>query len=215
MAYNTVMALILSILVVFFLLLTSEYWWRTRKPHDELSRKFIHITVGSFVAMWPQFLTWEQIFYLSIAFLVVVTISVRFNIFKAIHAVERPTWGEFCFAAAVGILALSVRDPLIFSIAVLHMSVADGAAALVGTAYGRRNSYKMLGHRKSIAGSLTFLLISLLLLIAYGTVSPEYIAPVTLVLAAFLATGLENIAVRGLDNLLVPLFIAGLLTVVS
>jgi dolichol kinase len=215
MAYNTDMALILSILTVFLLLLISEYWWRTMKPHDEISRKFIHITVGSFVAVWPQFLSWNQIVFLSLAFLVVVSLSLKYGIFRAIHAVERPTWGEFCFAGAVGLLAIFVRDPLIFAVAILHMSLADGLAALVGTAYGRKSSYMVLGHRKSIIGTASFLLTSLFLLVAYGTVVPVMISPASLVVIAFVASGLENIAVRGLDNLFVPLFIAGMLTVLS
>lgn len=209
------MALIFSILVVFILLVASEYWWRTRKPHDEFSRKFIHITVGSFVASFPLFLSWNQIVFLSLAFVVVVAASLKFNIFTAIHAVERPTWGEFCFAAAVGLLAVFVKDPLIYAIAVLHMSLADGIAALVGTTAGKRNSYFVFGHRKSIAGTGAFVAVSIVLLIAYGTFTPTMILPVWLVLIAMVAAGLENIAVRGLDNLFVPLFVASMLLLLS
>jgi phytol kinase len=193
----------------------SEIWWRKRKPHDEFSRKFIHITVGCFVAFWPYFLTWNQIFFLSGAFIAVVLISQYLNIFKAIHAVERPTWGELCFAAAVGVLAIVTREPAIYMVAVLHMGLADGLAAVFGTIYGKSNSYMVLGHKKSVVGSLAFLLTSWLLLIGYATISSAVINPLLLVGIAGVATALENFAVHGLDNLLVPLFIAGSLALLT
>ena len=69
------MALILTVLAVFALLMGSEFWWRTHDSHDEFSRKFVHITVGSFVAFWPFYLSWGQIMFLSLAFLVVISIT--------------------------------------------------------------------------------------------------------------------------------------------
>jgi dolichol kinase len=206
------MTLILTICIVLSLLVISEAWWRTRKPHDELSRKFIHITVGCFAAFWPYFLSWKQIIFLSAAFVFSVAVSQYFGIFKAIHAVERPTWGEICFAAAVGMLALVTKVPAVYTVALLHMGLADGIAALVGTAYGRGNKYKVFGHVKSVAGSLAFFAISTVLLIGYATTAPEPISAVALVGLAVGATALENFAIRGLDNLLVPVLVASVLT---
>ena len=88
------MTLILTILTVFILLVANELWWRRKKVQDEFSRKFIHITVGSFVAFWPFFLDWNDIKLLSIAFIVVVLASKQLKVFQAIHSVQRPTHGE-------------------------------------------------------------------------------------------------------------------------
>jgi phytol kinase len=152
---------------------------------------------------------------LSAAFIVVVTVSLKLGVFKAIHAVERPTWGEICFAGAVGLLALITREPAIYAVALLHMGLADGVAALVGTAYGKKNSYKVYGHTKSIAGSLAFLAVSLTLLIGYATVASTPLNPAVLVLLAMGATALENVSVRGLDNLVIPVFVASALTLLG
>lgn len=209
------MTLILTVLAVFVLLVVSETWWRLKRPHDELSRKFIHITVGTFAAFWPYYMPWKYIIALSAAFIVVVGLSQYFNIFKAIHAVERPTWGEYCFAAAVGILALMTRNPAIYTAALLHMSLADGFAALVGKSYGQANRYKVFGHTKSVVGSLTFMLVSLVILIGYASVAPIPLNPIALVATSAVATMLENFAVRGIDNLLVPVFVAAVLMVLS
>lgn len=208
------MALILTILVVFLVLVVSEVWWRTRRPHDEFSRKFIHVAVGTFAATWPYYLSWKQILLISAAFLVGVLFSLYLNIFQAIHAVERPTWGEACFALSVGVLALVTHEPAIYTVALLHMGLADGVAAVVGTYYGKTNAYNVFGHSKSVAGTLAFLAISLTLLIAYATVAPLPANAGIIVGLALLATALENVAIRGLDNLFVPLAVAAVLTLV-
>lgn len=200
------MAIFLTVLAIFLLLFLNEWWWRAR-THGEASRKFIHITVGSFVAVWPLFLSWTQIELLSVAFVVTVLISRRFNIFKAIHSVQRPTWGEVYFGAAVGLTALLTHQPVIYAVALLHMSLADGLAAIVGRTYGGKFRYGVWGAEKSRLGTLTFLIISLALLVAYDVMRPGELG-LWLPLIAVGATVIENVAVRGRDNLLIPLFVA-------
>ena len=64
----------LAILAIFIFLVVSEYMWRREPKHEEFARKFIHISVGTFVAFWPYFLSRYQIILLSLAFLIVVAI---------------------------------------------------------------------------------------------------------------------------------------------
>ncbi len=201
------MALIVTVSIVFLLLCISEIWWRTTKVHTEISRKFVHISVGSFVAFWPFFLTWQQIELLSLAFLIVVGVSKHLNIMKAIHSVQRPTWGEIFFALAVGLIALLTNDKWIYMTALLQMSLADGLAAIVGLRYGKRQTYLIFGQVKSLVGSLTFFIVSIILLLGYRHFSGfEADIPVLFGLA-FLATAIENLGIMGLDNLFVPLLI--------
>jgi len=44
------MYLLLSVLIIFCILLMSEFGWRKRRFNNEFGRKFVHIAVGSFVA---------------------------------------------------------------------------------------------------------------------------------------------------------------------
>ncbi len=203
------MTLILTITAVFLVLLASELWWRYRKPHDELSRKAVHITVGCFAASWYWYLPRWQIIGLAVAFAVVVILSKRLHLFQAIHAVQRPTWGELCFAGAVGVLAAVTNNPAVYAVALLHMGLADGLAALVGTRFGRNNQYRLFGHTKSLAGSAAFLAVSLALLFGFVLYSGGLAVSYSMLLPIALgATLLENISVRGLDNITVPLFVA-------
>jgi phytol kinase len=209
------MTLALTVLAVFVLLCTSEIWWRHSRVHGELSRKFVHITVGSFVAVWPFFLTWDQIETLSLAFLVGIILSKSLHIFQAIHSVQRPTWGEIFFAIAVGAVALTTHNKWIYLAALLQMSLADGLAAVVGIRYGQRRRYLVFGHTKSLAGTVTFLVVSLAILMIFNQLSGSYVSLPLMLGVAAIASLIENLGVFGLDNLLVPLVVAVALRLVT
>ena len=202
----------LTVLAVFALLVGSEAWWRKRRPHDEFSRKFIHIFVGSFAAFWPFYLAWGWIVALSAAFVLGVILSKYFKVFQSIHAVERPTWGEVYFALAVGVLAFITHQPWVYAVALLHMSLADGLAAVAGVTWGKPTQYKVFGHAKSVIGSLTFFAVSLALLMFYQSMTGHALPVVAVLGIAAAATAVENLGVFGLDNLLIPIFIGLVLT---
>lgn len=202
------LALAATVLAVLVLLVSSEIWWRRQRPSDEISRKFVHITVGTMAALWPFYLSWGQIAWLGIAFVAAVALSKYFNIFQAIHAVQRPTWGEICFALAVGGLTMITHDRWIYAAALLHMSLADGLAAIAGTRFGKRTRYMVLGHTKSIAGTATFFAMSVLILTWFDAVHSSQISVWLIAALAGAATVVENAGIWGLDNLMVPMLIA-------
>lgn len=211
------LALVLCVLAVLVILLLSEIGWRRGYMGNEVGRKFVHVLVGSFVAFWPFFLSWDTIRLLSIGFVVVVLISRQFNIFKVIHSVQRPTYGGIYFALIVGVLTFITQRKGIYTAGLLQMSVADGMAAVIGVEYGiKRNigpRYKIFGHTKTVLGTCTFFVFSLAILVSYGADATRLGWGLAAALAAG-ATVLENIAVAGLDNLAVPLLVtAGLIWV--
>jgi phytol kinase len=206
------MALALTIVIIFVLLTLNEMWWRRHAVHSELSRKFIHVTVGSFVAFWPYFLSWHQIIFLSIAFLIVVAASKYFHIYQAIHSVTRPTWGEIYFAIAVGAITFITHDKAIYAAALLQMSLADGMAAIIGTRYGNRQKYLIFGNTKSVLGTLTFFIVSLLIIVGFLHYTQTHLAVSHMLGISAAACIIENFAVKGLDNLLVPLVVGLLLS---
>jgi phytol kinase len=199
--------IILSVILIFVLLVVSELWWRTGRIHGELSRKFVHITVGSFVAFWPFFMTKYEILGLSAAFIIVVSLSKKLQVFTAIHSVQRPTWGEVLFGFAVGLTAVITPSKWGYTLALLHMSLADGLAAIIGVRYGMKNRYLVLGSPKSWVGTATFFVVSLILFAGYCSVTGAGFS-LWYVGIALVAAALENVAVRGFDNLVVPLAVA-------
>ena len=205
------MRIIWTVLAIFLLLVIGELWWRKQRLNTEFTRKFVHITVGSFVAFWPFFLTWQEIRLLSVSFLIVVGISKYLRLFRAIHTVQRPTWGELFFALSVGAITFITHDKWVYAAALLQMSLADGFAAVVGTHYGQRFRYMIFGHAKSLLGTLTFFIVSAVLLIIFSHNSGQHLTYTFIFDLSVIASMIENLGVAGLDNLLVPLVIAGAL----
>jgi phytol kinase len=203
-----VIPVILTIIAVAILLILSELWYRRHGLHGEFSRKFVHVTVGSFTAFWPFFMSWDNIRFLSLSFLVVVALSKYLNVFTAIHSVQRPTWGELFFAAVAGALTLVTNNKWVFAAALLQMSLADGFAAVVGTRYGKSSQYVMFRHIKSYVGSLTFFVLSIVILLGLSHFSAYHLGLARIGYISLVATFIENIGVRGSDNLLVPMAVA-------
>jgi phytol kinase len=203
---------VVAIAVIFVIVIFAEYLSRYKGVHSELTRKMVHILVGIFVAFWPFFLSWRQIQLLSLLFLITVVWSIKFNIFNSIHAVSRNKIGEVAFALVIGILSLITSKDWVFTAAMLHLSLADGLAAVFGLAYGDGTTYKIMGRTKSIVGSLAFFFTSVVIMIGYAAFSGLGYSGVTLVWLPVIATVAENISGEGTDNLVVPLLVALVLT---
>ncbi len=211
-AYNTVMAVLLAIVATFSVLLLNEWWWRAHKTHSEFSRKFAHIIIGSGAACGPFFVSWGQIQWLGVAACVGVVASKYFGVLRMIHSVQRTTYGELSFAAAVAITPLITHNKWVYAAAILEMGLADGLAAVLGVHYGRRRQYSVFGRQKSLAGTLTFAVVSVVILLGYTTASgSNHLATLPLLGIVLLATLVENLAFLGLDNLLVPVVVAAIL----
>lgn len=206
------MYLLLSMAAVGVLLLGNEFWWRHKASHGEHHRKLVHMLVGTFVAFWPFYLSWTDIRIISLAFLLGVALSKGLNIFASIHEVERFSVGEICFALSVGVLTFITHTDWIYAASILLMSLADGAAAIVGLHFGRNNSYKVFGYKKSLAGTGTFFIVSLAILFAAKFMSGSSIALWVIPVASIIATGVENITIYGFDDLFLPVVTAVILT---
>ncbi len=197
--------------VVLLILIFAEYLSR-RGVHSELTRKIVHMMVGTFVAFWPFFLSWRQIQLMSLAFLIVVLGSLKLNLFEAIHSVKRHTMGEVLFALVIGMLAFIVSNKYVFAAAMLHLSLADGFAAIFGLAWGEGSAYKIMGRTKSLVGSLAFFFTSMTIMIWFAGFSHVSYSAITIVWLPLIATVAENVSGEGTDNMVVPLLVALMLS---
>ncbi len=195
-------------------LLTAEFLWQSKLfKRPEVSRKFVHILTGVFVAFWPFFMPFWVIQILSLLMLAVVVVSRRFRIFKSIHSVQRVTYGEYLFPVGVGITATFANTEWVYAAAMLHLSLADGLAAIVGTRFLKRG-YKIFGQTKTLIGSGTFYLVSIVIVAGIIWVTYPVYEITALALLFWLplvTTLLENAAVFGTDNVMIPLVVAAVL----
>lgn len=208
------------VLGVFVILVIAEALWEHKKLKDEAGRKLVHMATGAFVAFWPWFLSWRYIQAIALAFVVVIIISKKYHIFRSIHAVHRRGWGEIGFPLGILLASILAVAHWQFTAAVLVLALADGFAALVGTRAPHRikYSYKVIGGRKTWAGSLAFFMATTLILaaVAIGLVGGDagaYLLAATIPLAAVL-TVTEAVSGYGIDNFLIPGFLIILTRVV-
>jgi len=202
-----IVALLIVILAVAFLS-AVEYQSRRRKYPPEITRKFIHISGGTVAAFTPWFLSWHQVEAIAAALFVIILIARIFHILDSINSVTRASLGDLLFAASIFLVAVIANDRLIFAAAILQMGLADGLAAVVGTKYGERTAYKVFGRRKSLIGSFTFYLCSLVILAWYlviGHISGNW---AMLIWLPLVATGLEAVGLDGTDNLIIPVVVS-------
>ena len=205
------MYLILVIVIIFVSLLTSELLWRKKLVSAETSRKLVHIVSGVAVAFLPYYVDYDYITALSLVFIIVLFLSSRFKLFKSIKQVKRRSIGEYTFALVILVCSLTSPPSYVFTIAILNLALADGFAALIGEKYGKKTRYKVFNNQKSLVGSTTFLIVSLLILTSasvLGVITFSYL----LVLMVILLLIAENIFSHGVDNLIIPVIVVVFLT---
>jgi phytol kinase len=181
---------------------------RKRRYHPEITRKFVHITVATFAATWPFYMSWTHIELMSILLFIGVLVSRRYGYFKAVSGNRTSSWGELFFAMSIGFTALLSQDAWVFTAAMLSLGIADGMAAVVGTLFGGGHQYKVLGHTKTRAGTITFWVIIFFVVWICGVLKGPHDSWTTIIWLPVLVTIAENLGVSGLDNILIPFLVA-------
>jgi dolichol kinase len=180
----------------------------------EVARKVIHLISGLILVAWSFYISWEAIVFIELAFMASLGVTRWLKLFDSQHGINRLTWGEFFYPIGV-ILSIYLGAPRwVFILAILHLCVADAAAAVVGTQYGKGNSYKVFGQTKSLAGSIAFFFVSVLLIVGAFVLAPgeiTYTSRLMLFVMPLATTLAENLGAFGTDNLLIPLTVVLLL----
>lgn len=180
----------------------------------ELLRKFLHIGMGLVSLGLPWlFDTPRPVLLLAGAFAAGLLAGRSSACWRRIVGgilcgIRRPSAGDLCFPAAVAaVFVLSAGCVSSFCVPVLTLTLADAAAALVGTRHGAHR-FGRPGREKSVEGSAAFFLVAFPCAYVPLLVWPEggwgWTALLSLNLAALL-TLVEAVSGNGLDNLTVPL----------
>jgi dolichol kinase len=196
---------------ILLILLTAELLNERKILKGEYLRKFVHILAGAFIAFWPWLLSWRTIQILSLLMILAMVTNKNIGFFNYRGRVRRPTYGDYFFAAAIFLSATFSHSKVIFALAILEVALADGLAAVVGIAFGKRWSYKVFGNTKTVIGTMVFWIVSVAilaagLLAAHDVYSFKDYYYLVLLLPPAL-TLLENMAVFGIDNLVIPIFL--------
>ena len=227
MSQADIIALALSYLYAFALLLTFEGLGKLFKWQAFFTRKLIHIGAGMWV--WGVVLLFDHWYIGVIPFATFIVLNYVFHkrrLFSQMDADDQ-TLGTVYFAFSITMLFLlfwrqkPVVDFLPIAVAAaMSMTWGDAMAALIGRYFGKRK-FTLRRHTRSVEGSAAFVLFSFVAIVLslffadlYSSVSPSIGHCVLMAAAAsFAAMIAEAVSPRGTDNLSVPLVVAVVLLV--
>ena len=194
------------IVSIFFL---SWIFQKYKPNNNELKRKIIHIGIGPLIPI-AKFLEIDQnsaLFFTGIISLLVL-INYIFKIIPTIEDVERKSYGTlfYCLSLFILIFIFWDKDPYSLITGFFIMTFGDGLAGLLGKTFNSR-SWFFLRQKKSLIGTLTMFLTSLIIVssLGYATQNSLNLNYFTI---AFIATLLEQVSFLGIDNFIVPILSA-------
>lgn len=195
------------------------------KIGKEVSRKFIHIMLGNwwFIAMCFFTNVWFAMF-VPITFVIINYISYKKDLIKVMEREEQDGLGTVYYAIALLILVVVsfgiYDDPLLGLIPNLVMAYGDGFAAVFGKLI-KSKKYKLSEAKKSFAGSLTMFIITFILITGYlawkhGDIFWQTGHWIMIsVMMAFVATAIEAMSGKGIDNISVPVSVLVMLILIG
>jgi len=198
------------ICIYIFSIFSLSWIFQKYKPNNnELKRKIIHIGIGPLIPI-AKFLEIDQnsaLFFTGIISLLVL-INYIFKIIPTIEDVERKSYGTlfYCLSLFILISLFWDKDPYSLIAGFFIMTFGDGLAGLIGKTFNSR-SWFFLKQKKSLIGTLTMFLTSLIIISSLGyakqnSLNLDYFT------IAFIATLLEQISFLGIDNFIVPILSA-------
>ena len=146
-------------------------------------------------------------------------LSYKFNIIKSMERdeEEKDGLGTVYYALSLLILALvtfgPLNNPIIGLVGVAVMGYADGMAAIVGKGIDSPE-YSVNGNKKTLAGSVTMFIISLIIIsgaLSYLGVTNFFVKAIIM---AIITTIVEGVSIKGTDNLTIPLLTSGMIFLV-
>lgn len=203
------------------LLLICELLIYICKLKGENARKLVHIVIAIYAASWAFYLDATVIALISVILVSVVIIVQKYPLLHSFKTVKRMTYGEVWYPLGIGLSAILFTNPYVYVIAVLHMGIADGLAAVVGVGMGKEaKRFKVYKQTKSVAGTLVFITTSFVLYTAYwlvvssvATFSQSVGNTIAISLSsAIIVAFVELFSPKGSDNILVPIA-AGMLAI--
>lgn len=209
-------ALGISFLYVFAVVGLAEWLRRAGHISFDLSRKIIHVGIGSWIL--PTVLLFHSRWLAATPpaiFVLLNLLSLRGKWSQAMDSNAGANIGTVLFPLSFVVLLLGLWEApggrAAIAGGILSLAWGDAAAALIGLRWGRHR-YRVGAGFRSLEGSAAMFVFSVLAVAVAGlAVGGHPYRPVLLLLAPAVATLLEAGARRGTDNLLVPVGTACLL----
>jgi phytol kinase len=170
------------------------------------SRKATHVLSGVTIYFMPLYLSRSEIIWLAIIFTLVLTAS-KWRTILSLHNVHRKTLGEIFYPFSVGVLSMLClpQHQQAFQIGILVLAFSDGMAGIIGEIWDFR-PISMFKNKKSIGGSITFFIVTCIILFSFHGFSAEHLYMIFA--ASIILTAVEFVLIYGFDNLALPILTA-------
>tara|TARA_B100000287_G_scaffold58663_1_gene51525 strand:- start:78 stop:605 length:528 start_codon:yes stop_codon:yes gene_type:complete len=134
-----------------------------------------------------------------------IFLNYSYKLFPTIEDVDRKSFGTlfYCISLFILIFLFWEKDPSSLLAGFFIMTFGDGLAGLIGKNL-KSKSWVFLKQKKSLYGTITMFLTSLLVLYSLGYIQQNNLN-INFLIIAFIATALEQFSVIGIDNFLVPI----------
>ncbi len=190
----------------------AEAWSRLGNARPEHSRKLVHFGGGLLCLFFPWLIGSPLVVLaLTAGNAALFATGRRLGFLHSLHSVNRRTLGSEFYPISIFLVFLIAHDrPWLYLSAILVLAVADAFAALVGNRYGSIH-YEVEDNRKSLEGSLVFLVVAFLAIqlpLLHMTDTPRLVCTLAALYTAILVTGFEAISLGGTDNLFIPIGVA-------
>lgn len=207
---NDVLGATILLLLFFTVIVCAETLMRKGRLPAEIARKSIHLSGGLGCLLFPFLVSsWITVLCLASIFAAIFFLGENRNMLKSLSSVERRSCGSLLFPFSILILFIVSEGRLwLYIAALLVLVLADTAAALTGTRFGRTFYKTAPGEQKSAEGTAMFCLVgffAVYLPLLFLSDIPHITCILTAALMALLLGGLEAVSIGGTDNLFVPL----------
>lgn len=209
---KNILGIIISYLFIGIVIVLAKFF---KKSGEEASRKFIHIMLSNwwFIAMYFfENALWASIVPLS--FVIINYISYKKNLISVMERESQDGLGTVYYAISLLILAIITfgitKRPEIGLCSILIMGYGDGLAAVIGKRV-KSYEYKIGNTKKTLAGSLTMLIITFIIVAIFSGVTGVNLWLIKSIITAIILTVIEAVSIKGTDNITIPLSACALL----
>ena len=195
------------LLYLFLIFLISIVFKKYNENSREIVRKIIHIGIGPLIPI-AQFLKIDQnsaLIFTGIVSLLVL-INYIYKLFPTIEDVERKSYGTIFYCLSIFILTWLFwdKDPYALVAGFFIMTFGDGLAGLIGKNF-QSKSWIFLNQKKSILGTLTMFITSLIVVFGLGYFQKYSLNNIGFLIIPLISTILEQFSILGIDNFIVPI----------
>ncbi len=201
-----IVGIIVSYIFIALIIVSAKFF---EKAGKEATRKYIHIMLSNWYFIAIFFFKeplWAAI--VPFSFVIINYISYKKDLISVMERDKNDGLGTVYYAISLFLIVIYtfgiIKSPGIGLTSILIMGYGDGFAAIIGKLI-KSKKYKIGNTTKSLAGSLTMFLVSLIIVSIFFYMSSINLWYLKAVIVAIIATIVEGISIKGTDNLTVPI----------